>query len=197
MNTANTQTSSNNRPAFEIFYVEERKADKHLAAIMGKTVAANESERIWHKVGVAFVTPKGHLSLMIGPKGDSAQKRYLCFASSSMEKARQNPEATRLPVADLFEMEEGTNIDFQRKAGVAFLNQDESFSLILGDRGDPEQLRYQLRGTTTKPRRGQTYTRQPQTPLDPAPESREETSASKATVVRRRPKVNMADFVAA
>ena len=177
--------------------MEERKADAHLAAIMGKTVAANESERIWHKVGVAFVTPKGHLSLMIGPKGDPAQKRYLFIASSSMEKARQNPEATRLPVADLFEMEEGNSIDFQRKAGVAFLNQDESFSLILGDRGDPEQLRYQLRGTTTKPRRGQTYTRQPQTPLDPAPESREETSASKATVVRRRSKVNMADFVAA
>lgn len=188
MNTANTQTSSSNRPAFEIFYVEERKADQHLAAIMGKTVAANESERIWHKVGVAFVTPKGHLSLMIGPKGDPAQKRYLFIASSSMEKARQNPGATRLPVADLFEMEEGNSIDFQRKAGVAFLNQDESFSLILGDRGDPEQLRYQLRGT--KPRRNPAWRRSEESAAPRAAEApRAEASepvAQKKTVVRRR-----------
>ena len=196
MNTANTQTSSSNRPAFEIFYVEERKADQHLAAIMGKTVAANESERIWHKVGVAFVTPKGHLSLMIGPKGDPAQKRYLFIASSSMEKARQNPGATRLPVADLFEMDEGNSIDFQRKAGVAFLNQDESFSLILGDRGDPEQLRYQLRGATGS-RRGQTQSRPAPAYLERAVHNQTEPQPPKATVVRRRPKVNMADFVAA
>ena len=176
--------------------MEERKADQHLAAIMGKTVAANESERIWHKVGVAFVTPKGHLSLMIGPKGDPAQKRYLFIASSSMEKARQNPGATRLPVADLFEMEEGNSIDFQRKAGVAFLNQDESFSLILGDRGDPEQLRYQLRGT--KPRRNPAWRRSEESAAPKAAEAptaeASEPVAQKKTVVRRR---NQAEAAAA
>lgn len=101
MNTATTQTSSNNRPAFEIFYVEERKA------------------------------------------------------------------------------------------GVAFLNQDESFSLILGDRGDPEQLRYQLRGTPSRRYPARPRNEAPsKAPAEPA-HAGEATQAHEATpsartMVRRR-----------
>jgi len=142
-----TTTAQKNVPAFELFYVEERPADRHLAAIMGKTLAENAVDRIWRKVGVAFPTQSEHLSIVIGPKGDPAQRRYLAILSSHQQQAKENVDAARLPVADLFEKDSEGNIDFKHKAGVLFLNSDDSYTVIVGAKDDDNKVRYQMRRT--------------------------------------------------
>jgi hypothetical protein len=145
MTTATTQQK--NVPAFELFYVEERPADRHLAAIMGKTLPENAVDKIWRKVGVAFTTPSEHLSIIVGPRDDPAQRRYLAILSSHQQQAAENAEASRLPVADLFERESDGTIDFKRKAGVLFLNSDDSYTVVVGAKDDDNKVRYQMRRT--------------------------------------------------
>jgi len=140
-----TTTTTTNRPSFELFYIEERPADRHLAAVMGKTVHENSVDRIWHKAGVAFNTPKGNANIYIGERGDPARKRYLLTFSSSLQKAKENREANRIPVGDVFEPDASGNFDFDAPAGVVFLNRDDSYTILIGDKGDLEQLRYQMR----------------------------------------------------
>jgi len=144
--TAQKTTAPKNIPAFELFYVEERPADRHLAAIMGKSLAENAITPVWHKVGVAFITQSEHLSIVIGPKGDPAQRRYLAILSSHQQQAKENVDAARLPVADLFERDSDGNIDFKHKDGVLFVNSDESYTVIVGARDD-DKVRYQMRRT--------------------------------------------------
>ncbi len=142
-----TTTAQKNVPAFELFYVEERPADRHLAAIMGKTLAENAVDQVWRKVGVAFTTQGEHLSIVIGPKGDPAQRRYLAILSSHQQQAKDNVDTARLPVADLFEKDSEGTIDFKHKAGVLFLNSDESYTVIVGTKDDDNKIRYQMRRT--------------------------------------------------
>ena len=79
--------------------------------------------------------------MLIGERGDPAQKRYLMCATSALDK---DDEETRLPVAELFELNDGP-IDFKSKAGVAWINSDGSYNVVLGDRGDLHQPRFNMR----------------------------------------------------
>lgn len=149
---ATTTTKKLNVPAYEVFLIEERAADPAMAAKKGRTLAENAVDRIWHKVGVAFETAKGNANILIGPKGDPAQKRFLLVFSSHAEtNGERDHEARRRPAADIFASDGNGDIDFQSgKVGVAFFNRDESLSLVIGDRGDLEQLRYQMRRITRR-----------------------------------------------
>ena len=59
MTTTTNTSKSNNAPAFELFTIEQKPADRAAAAKQGKVLAENATQRIWTKVGVAFVTKTG------------------------------------------------------------------------------------------------------------------------------------------
>ena len=62
-----------------------------------------------------------------------------------LNKSRPGEDAKRIPYANIFEATGGASIDFKKRDGVAFLNRDESLSLLIGDRGGAQQLKYQMR----------------------------------------------------
>ena len=144
MNTtsSNTATQPSNLPAFELFSIEEKPADRAAATAKAKVLAENAMERIWTKVGVAFNTKTGALTVLLGAKGDPKQKRFLLCATSALDD--NNEPTSRIPVGELFELNDGP-IDFKHKAGVAFINSDGSYNLVIGDRGDLQQLRLNMR----------------------------------------------------
>jgi hypothetical protein len=133
MNTAATKpTTAKNVPAFEVFFVEERPADRELARIKGKTLSENAVDVTWHKCGVAFISASENLAIFIGDKDDPAQRKCLAIPTSALEEAHQNPDAARSPVANVFLRDQDDNIDFENRDGVLFLNRDDSYSLVLG-----------------------------------------------------------------
>ena len=143
MTTTTSTAKPTNLPAFELFAIEEKPADRAAAAKQGKVLAENATERTWTKVGVAFATKTGSLTVLIGPRGDPKQKRFLLCATTALDA---DDSDSRLPVGELFELTEGQSIDFKKdKAGVAWLNSDGSYNLVMGDRGDLDQPRYNLR----------------------------------------------------
>jgi hypothetical protein len=132
-NTAQTSTAQPNLPTHEIFLVE-----------------GDGKDTTWTKVGVAFPTRSGSSHrVFVGKRGDPKQKVYLVcpnsqFDGDGKDTARPGDEPKRRPYANIFDAT-GNNVDFQKNDGVAFLNRDDSLSLLIGDRGDPQQLKYQMR----------------------------------------------------
>jgi hypothetical protein len=127
--TDNTNAKKN-VPSHEIFVVE-----------------GNGEESTWTKVGVAFPTKTGTSHrVLIGKRGDPKQKVYLVCPRSFIDRddGRPGDEPKRNIFADIFEAT-NNEVNFKRRDGVAFLNRDESLSLLIGDRGDPEQKKYQMR----------------------------------------------------
>jgi aspartate-semialdehyde dehydrogenase len=151
-NTA-TKPAQKNIPAFEVFYVEERKLDATMAKILGESLAENAVKTTWHKVGVAFVTKGQNLSILIGKQGDPAQRKYLAIQTSLLEEAKKSPDAQRLPVGNLWQQDAQGNVDFAYQDGVMFLNSDDSYTLVLQD-GDTK-TRYQMRRVQPKQSRQQ------------------------------------------
>ena len=117
-----------NAPSHEIFLVEGEGKDT-----------------TWTKVGVAFPTKSGHSHrVFVGKKGDPKQKIYLVCPNSQFDhedKSRPGEDAKRMPYANIFDTTGGGAIDFKKRDGVAFLNRDDSLTLLIGDQGDPEQLK--------------------------------------------------------
>jgi hypothetical protein len=142
MTTTNTAAQKNS-PAFELFTIEEKPADKAAAAKQGKVLAENATQRIWTKVGVAFATKgkSGALMVYIGERNDPKQKRYLLCQTSAFDNEELE---TRLPVGKLFEVGDD-GIDFKAKAGIAWLNSDGSYNIVMGDSGDLHQPRFNMR----------------------------------------------------
>lgn len=161
-----TTTTTSNRPSHELFFVEERSVDGQLAAALGRKVAENAVEAIWHKAGVAFTTTRGNINVYVGKRGTPGAKRYFISFSKYQEAA----ENSRRPVADVFEPDADGNIDFRAdKVGVLFVNRDDSYTMVIGDSGDLEKLRYQLRATRPEPApraKPADKPAQPQTELD-------------------------------
>ena len=138
--TTTTETSTKkNVPSHEIFVVE-----------------GDGQEATWTKVGVAFVTKSGKSHrVLVGPKGDPKQKVYLVCPNSTFDNddnSRASDEPRRKPYADIFEAGASREINFKERDGVAFLNRDDSLTLLIGERGDPQQLKYQMRAV--RPRGG-------------------------------------------
>ena len=137
MNSTTTNTTNNtaapkkNLPSHEIFVVEGEGKDTK-----------------WNKVGVAFPTKSGTSHrVFIGKKGDPKQKVYLVCPNSQFDgddKSRPGDEPKRRPYANVFDAT-NNNVDFKKRDGVAFLNRDDSLSLLIGDKGDAEQKKYQMR----------------------------------------------------
>jgi hypothetical protein len=136
--TTEAQTNSaakKNVPSHEIFVVEGEGKDTK-----------------WNKVGVAFPTRSGNSHrVFIGKRGDPKQKVYLVCPNSQFDgpnngdgNGRPGDEPKRKPYANVFDAT-NHNVDFKKKDGVAFLNRDDSLSLLIGDRGDAQQLKYQMR----------------------------------------------------
>jgi hypothetical protein len=142
--TTTTTTAKKNPPAFEISYIDERRIDKTLAALLGRTFKADAVDTRWLKCGVGFNTQNRNVNFFIGDRTDPARKSYLMYFTSWKEQANANRETDRLPVADII-LRNGTNdIDFKNdQVGVAFLNQDGSYTLCIGPRGEAD--RYQMR----------------------------------------------------
>ena len=138
--------SNTNRPTHELFFIEQRPACPLVAAATGRKLAENAIDTLWHKAGVAFTTTRGNANIYVGKRGEPAAKRY--FLSFSTAHAAGGDADRRIPVGDLFAPDGDSNIDFRAdKVGVAFVNSDGSYTLVIGDRGDLEQVRYQLRPT--------------------------------------------------
>ncbi len=189
--TTNTTAQKKNVPDYELFHVEEKPADRAKAAAQGKTLAENAVERVWHKAGVGFTTKSGNaITVLVGERGDPKQKKYLLSWNSFLDN---QTEGARIPVASMFQMLEGQPIDFTKKDGVAFLNRDESLNLIIGDRGDPEQLRFNLRKTTQsgprKSARPASYAPKMEPAAKPAPVAEKPAQAAqeRKTLIRRQP----------
>jgi hypothetical protein len=128
-----TSTTTKKRPSYELFSVENH---------------GDHSPATWTKVGVAFRSKSDKTDILfVGPKGDPKTKRYLKVDSSQFDVPAQRAadEPRRIPVAKLYELTEGQNIDFRRNDGVCFLNRDSSYSVLIGDKADPEQVRLQMR----------------------------------------------------
>ena len=127
----NTSSAKKNVPSHEIFVVEGEGKDSK-----------------WNKVGVAFPTKSGTSHrVFIGKKGDPKQKVYLVCPNSQFDgkdNSRPGDEPKRKPYANVFDAT-NNNVDFKSRDGVAFLNRDDSLSLHIGDQGDPQQLKYQMR----------------------------------------------------
>jgi hypothetical protein len=186
--TTNTTAQKKNVPDYELFRVEEKPADRAKAAAQGKTLAENAMERVWHKAGVGFTTKSGNaITVLVGERGDPKQKKYLLSWNSFLDDQSEN---ARIPVASLFQMLEGQPIDFTKKDGVAFLNRDESLNLILGERGDPEQLRFTLRKTTQsgprKSARPASYAPAAATAAPSATPAQKPAAQERKTVIRRQ-----------
>ena len=141
MNTTNTTTSSNtetpkkkNVPSHEIFLIE-----------------GDGKDTVWTKVGVAFPTKSGSSHrVLVGPRGDPKQKVYLVCPNSQFDgnrEAKDNrtiDEQKRIPYATIFDAT-NNDVDFKKKDGVAFLNRDDSLSLLIGEKGDKNQQKLQMR----------------------------------------------------
>lgn len=133
--TQKTDAAKKNVPSHEIFVIEGEGKDAK-----------------WNKVGVAFPTKSGTSHrVFIGKKGDPKQKVYLVCPNSQFDgpndgegNARPGDEPRRKPYASVFDAT-NKNVDFKSRDGVAFLNRDDSLSLLIGDRGDAQQLKYQMR----------------------------------------------------
>jgi hypothetical protein len=139
--TTTTTTATKNTPAFAISYIDERRVDKTLAAILGKTLKEGDVDTRKIKCGVGFITPKENVNFFIGDRTDPARKSFLMLPTSHKEQAIANDG---LPVGDIF-LRNGDNIDFKNdKCGEAFLNQDGSYTLIIGPSRN-ETARYEMR----------------------------------------------------
>ena len=136
--TTETTAQKKNVPSHEIFVVE-----------------GEGEQTTWTKVGVAFPTKKGTSHrVLVGPKGDPKQKVFLVCPNSvfdGKDNGRPGDEPRRKPYADVFDAT-GAQIDFKKRDGVAFLNRDDSLTLLIGDKGDPQQAKYQMRAV--RPRAG-------------------------------------------
>ena len=112
------------------------------------TVEGEGQDTRWTKVGIAFPTKSGRSHrVFIGKKGDPKQKVYLVCPTSQFDgkdNSRPGDEPRRKIYANVFD---ATNhdVDVSKRDGVAFLNRDDSLSLLIGDRGDAQQLKYQMR----------------------------------------------------
>ena len=128
--TTNTSTKKN-IPSHEIFLIE-----------------GDGKDSTWTKVGVAFPTKSGTSHrVLIGKKGDPKQKVYLVCPNSQFEakdNSRPGDEPKRIPYATIFDATTN-NVDFKHRDGVAFLNRDDSLSLLIGEKGDKNQAKYQMR----------------------------------------------------
>ena len=139
--TTTTTTAKKNPPAFEISYIDERRIDKTLAALLGRTFKADAVDTRWLKCGVGFNSPKGNVNFFIGDRTDPARKSYLMYFTSWKEQANADDS---LPVGEIF-LRNGDNIDFKNdKCGEAFRNQDGSYTLIIGP-SRQETARYEMR----------------------------------------------------
>jgi hypothetical protein len=133
-NTNGTQATggAKNVPSHEIFTVEGEGKDT-----------------TWTKVGVAFPTKSGESHrVFVGKKGDPKQKVYLVCPNSQFDhkdNSRPGDEPRRMPYANIFDATGGQSIDFKKRDGVAFLNKDDSLTLLIGEKGDANQLKYQMR----------------------------------------------------
>lgn len=138
--TTTQANTANNAPKFNVVFPEEVPASPLLAARLGKTLPENPAPVvIWHRAGVVFETKSGNLAIFIGEKGDAAQRKFLALPSSINNAS----DASRLPVANVFERNADGDIDFREQAGVLFLNRDEkSYTFVLND--GEEKVRYQL-----------------------------------------------------
>lgn len=129
--TTSTEPAKRNTPTHEIFVVE-----------------GEGNDTTWIKVGVAFPTRSGASHrVFIGKKGDPKQKVYLVCPNSQFDgkdTSRPGDEPKRRPYASVFDAT-NNEVDFKRRDGVAFLNRDDSLSLLIGDRGDTNRLKYQMR----------------------------------------------------
>ena len=128
---ASATSARKNVPSHEIFLVE-----------------GDGKDTVWTKVGVAFPTKSG-LShrVLVGKKGDPQQKVYLVCPNSQFDakdNSRPGDEPRRIPYATIFDATHN-NVDFKRKDGVAFLNRDDSLSLLIGEKGDKNQQKLQMR----------------------------------------------------
>jgi hypothetical protein len=143
MTSTTANKTAKNTPAVEVFFVEERHLDDTVLAIMGRP-KEKSLEKQWHKVGVGFKTKTDNLTILIGDKGSPTQKKALISFTDGLQKMQAHPEG-RLPVANVYLADGNGDLDFEKKDGVAFLNSDDSLSVIIGDKGDPAQLRYVIR----------------------------------------------------
>ena len=129
--TSSAPTTKRNVPSHEIFLIEGEGKDAK-----------------WTKVGVAFPTKSGTSHrVLVGKKGDPKQKVYLVCPNSQFDgkdNSRPGDEPKRKPYANIYDAT-NNNVDFKQRDGVAFLNRDDSLSLLIGDRGDANQLKYQMR----------------------------------------------------
>ena len=139
---ATNASTTSNRPSHEIF-----------------TVEGEGENTVWTKVGVAFPTKSGRSHrVLIGKKGEPSQRVYLVCPNSvfdGKDTARPGDEPKRKVYADIFDATQG-NVDFKSRDGVAFVNRDDSLSLLIGDRGDPMQLKYQMRAVRPRSPRAST-----------------------------------------
>jgi hypothetical protein len=143
-----TSTTANNTakktvPAAEVYFIEERHLDDTVLAMLGRP-AHKSLEKHWHKCGVGFMTKTDNLTILIGEKGSPTRKKALISFTDALDKMRAHPEG-RLPVANVYLADGNGDLDFEKNDGVAFLNSDDSLSVLIGDRGDPAQLRYIVR----------------------------------------------------
>ena len=126
--TTTTPAKKSNRPSHEIFTVEEQ----------------DNGATKWTRVGVAFPTQNPSIHrVLIGDRGDPNQRVYLVrenFAADD-EPARTAEEERRRPFANVYDAK--GEIDWRARDGVAFLNRDDSLTLLIGQ--GPDQVRYQMR----------------------------------------------------
>jgi hypothetical protein len=139
MTTVNaTETTKSNRPTHDIFTVEEK-----------------DGETVWTKVGVVFATKSGNSHrVLIGEREDPKRRVYLVCPNSSQDDSddrRADEEKKRRPYATIYDTTAGGDIDFKKGDGVAFLNRDNSLTLLIGEKGDPMQQRFQMRLVRPKP----------------------------------------------
>ena len=131
-NSTNSTNAAKNLPSHEIFLVE-----------------GDGKDSTWTKVGVAFPTKSGNSHrVFVGKKGDPKQRIYLVCPNSQFDhadKSRPGDDAKRMPYANIFDTTGGGSIDFKKRDGVAFLNRDESLTLLIGEKGDKNQQKLQMR----------------------------------------------------
>ena len=157
MNTTNTNATSSTTPSPARAPSAARVPSHEIFLIEG-----DDKDTTWTKVGVAFPTKSGNSHrVLVGPRGDPKQKVYLVCPNSAFDGSpdakdnRTSDEPKRIPYATIFDATTN-NVDFKNRDGVAFLNRDDSLSLLIGEKGDKNQVKYQMREVkrfTKKPTR--------------------------------------------
>jgi hypothetical protein len=126
-----------NRPSHELFSISE-----HPACSRERILSAGEERQTWRKAGIAFTTTDSNLNVYIDDGGTTAKStRY--FVSCSNRRIAQNDR--RIPIGNVFAPASDGAIDINNnKVGIAFLNDNDSYTIIVGVRGEPIPRRYVL-----------------------------------------------------